>query len=128
VKERGKNSVQLNGGVSGIAGSFIGFSYATNNFLGLGETLSISSQLGSGDTFHVISGYRSPETNQMLAERSDGVARHSLHMDGKAIDIRIPGRDLTHLRDAALNLRSGGVGFYPGSQFVHVDIGRVRKW
>ncbi len=88
----------------------------------------ISSQLGSGDTFHVISGYRSPETNQMLAERSDGVARHSLHMDGKAIDIRIPGRDLTHLRDAAFNLRSGGVGFYPGSQFVHVDIGRVRKW
>jgi uncharacterized protein YcbK (DUF882 family) len=64
----------------------------------------------------------------MLAERSDGVARHSLHMDGKAIDIRIPGCDLTHLRDAALNLRSGGVGFYPGSQFVHVDIGRVRKW
>jgi uncharacterized protein YcbK (DUF882 family) len=88
----------------------------------------IGALVGSGDTFHVISGYRSPETNQMLAAHSDGVARHSLHMDGKAIDIRIPGRDLTQVRDAALNLRSGGVGFYPGSQFVHVDIGRVRSW
>jgi uncharacterized protein YcbK (DUF882 family) len=88
----------------------------------------IGSRLGSGDTFHVISGYRSPETNQMLAARSDGVASHSLHMDGKAIDIRIPGRDLTHVRDAALSLQSGGVGFYPSSQFVHVDIGRVRRW
>ncbi|HEV2007338.1 MAG TPA: DUF882 domain-containing protein [Burkholderiales bacterium] len=88
----------------------------------------LCSLVGSGDTFHVISGYRSPETNQMLAAHSDGVAKHSLHMDGKAIDIRIPGRDLTQLRNAALNLRSGGVGFYPGSQFVHVDIGRVRSW
>jgi uncharacterized protein YcbK (DUF882 family) len=88
----------------------------------------ICSLVGGGDTFHVISGYRSPETNQMLAERSNGVAKHSLHMDGKAIDIRIPGRDLTHVRNAALKLRAGGVGFYPSSQFVHVDIGRVRSW
>lgn len=88
----------------------------------------ITSLTGSNDTLHVISGYRSPQTNRTLADRSDGVARHSLHMDGKAIDLRIPGRDLQRLRNAALSLRGGGVGFYPLSQFVHVDVGRVRAW
>jgi uncharacterized protein YcbK (DUF882 family) len=83
---------------------------------------------GSNDTLHVISGYRSPQTNRTLADRSDGVSRHSLHMEGKAIDIRIPGRDLQRLRNAALSLRAGGVGFYPLSRFVHVDVGRVRAW
>ena len=81
-----------------------------------------------GDTLHVISGYRSPLTNQTLVDQSGGVAKHSLHMDGQAIDIRIPGRDLSLLRDSALSLRSGGVGYYPKSQFVHVDTGRVRSW
>jgi uncharacterized protein YcbK (DUF882 family) len=88
----------------------------------------IASLVGTGDTVHVISGYRSPETNRILADQFDGIAKHSLHMGGKAIDIRIPGRDLTNVRNVALSLRSGGVGFYPKSQFVHVDIGRVRSW
>jgi uncharacterized protein YcbK (DUF882 family) len=88
----------------------------------------ITSLTGKNDTLHVISGYRSPVTNRTLADRSDDVSRRSLHMDGKAIDIRIPGRDLQTLRNAALSLRGGGVGFYPHSQFVHVDIGRVRAW
>ncbi len=87
--------------------------------------------LGTDQPFHVISGYRSPETNSMLRERGgsgSGVATHSLHMDGKAIDIRVPGITLAHLRDSATSLRLGGVGFYPGSNFVHVDTGRVRSW
>jgi uncharacterized protein YcbK (DUF882 family) len=88
----------------------------------------LTSLTGTHDTLHVISGYRSPQTNRTLADRSDGVSRHSLHLEGKAIDIRIPGRDLQRLRNAALSLRGGGVGFYPLSQFVHVDVGRVRAW
>jgi uncharacterized protein YcbK (DUF882 family) len=88
----------------------------------------ITNLVSPGDTLHVISGYRSPQSNQALADQSDGVAKHSMHMEGKAIDIRIPGRDLTQLRDSALSLQSGGVGFYPKSQFVHVDTGRVRHW
>jgi uncharacterized protein YcbK (DUF882 family) len=78
--------------------------------------------------FEVISGYRSPHTNAALRGRSNGVAARSLHMDGRAIDIRAPGLKLTTLRDAALDARLGGVGFYPGSNFVHVDTGRVRRW
>jgi uncharacterized protein YcbK (DUF882 family) len=81
--------------------------------------------------YHVISGYRSPITNAMLRERGgahSGVASHSLHMVGKAIDIRVPGIPLDDLRRAARSLKLGGVGFYPASNFVHVDIGRVRYW
>lgn len=81
--------------------------------------------------FHVISGYRAPETNAMLRERGGdhtGVASKSLHMVGKAIDIRLPGVKLEHLRAAAKSLKLGGVGFYPTSNFVHVDTGRVRYW
>lgn len=85
-------------------------------------------RLGSSQPFHVISGYRSPRTNAMLHAKSSGVAVHSLHMVGKAIDIRVPGRPLTELRTAALALRRGGVGYYPKSDFVHVDTGRVRHW
>ncbi|MEO6560229.1 MAG: DUF882 domain-containing protein [Oxalobacteraceae bacterium] len=88
----------------------------------------MSAQVGPKNTLHVISGYRSPQTNQLLADRSDGVAKHSLHLEGKAIDIRVPGRDLNSVRKAALGLRGGGVGFYPDSQFVHIDTGRVRSW
>lgn len=87
--------------------------------------------LGTDQPFHVISGYRTPETNAMLQERGgsqSGVATHSLHMDGKAIDIRVPGIKLAHLRDSAKSLKIGGVGYYPGSDFVHVDTGRVRYW
>lgn len=77
---------------------------------------------------HIISGYRSPATNAMLAARSGGVAKHSMHLDGKATDIRIPGRELAQIRRVALMLEGGGVGYYPGSDFVHVDVGRVRQW
>lgn len=77
---------------------------------------------------HVISGYRSPQTNAMLAARSGGVARRSYHMKGMAIDIALPGVELRDLRHAALGLKSGGVGYYPNSGFVHLDTGRVRHW
>lgn len=76
----------------------------------------------------IISGYRTPETNAMLAARSDGVAHHSLHMDGLALDWRVPGRTLEQLHQVALAMRGGGVGYYPSSDFVHVDVGRVRYW
>lgn len=88
----------------------------------------ITTMVSPGETLHVISGYRSPKSNQALAVQSNGVAKHSLHMDGKAIDIRMPGRNLAYLRDSALSLKRGGVGYYPESQFVHVDTGRVRSW
>jgi uncharacterized protein YcbK (DUF882 family) len=78
--------------------------------------------------FHVISGYRSPKTNEKLHRLGNGVATHSLHMRGKAIDIRLPGVELKHLRQAALSLHSGGVGYYPKSNFIHVDTGRPRFW
>ncbi len=84
--------------------------------------------LETREPFHVISGYRSPQTNAMLASLGDGVAQNSLHLDGMAIDIRVPGRRLRHVRAAALSLRRGGVGYYPRSNFVHVDTGRVRTW
>lgn len=85
--------------------------------------------LGSRRSFEVISGYRCPTTNTRLREtRSGGVAKHSLHMEGLAIDVRLPGVSLADLRDAALSLRAGGVGFYPRDQFVHLDTGRIRSW
>lgn len=76
----------------------------------------------------IISGYRSPKTNQKLREMGHGVAKRSLHMQGKAIDIRIPGINLGQVRKAALALKSGGVGYYPKSGFIHIDVGRVRQW
>jgi uncharacterized protein YcbK (DUF882 family) len=82
----------------------------------------------SPEMFHIISGYRSPATNARLRENSHGVAGHSLHMLGKAADIRLPGYSLSSLRQAAVDLKGGGVGYYPGSDFVHVDVGRVRYW
>lgn len=88
----------------------------------------INARLETGEPFEVISGYRSPQTNAMLHERSSGVAAKSLHMQGMAIDIRVPGRDLGYLHATAVGLRAGGVGYYPASDFVHVDVGRVRYW
>ncbi len=85
--------------------------------------------LGANQPFQVISGYRCPKTNDRLRKTGGGgVAKRSLHMDGKAIDIRMPGVPLTDLRDAALSLKAGGVGTYMRDQFVHVDTGRVRSW
>ncbi len=78
--------------------------------------------------FHVISAYRSPKTNAMLRQNSSGVAKKSWHMQGKAIDVRLPGRHLEQLHTAALKLRVGGVGYYPKSDFIHVDTGPVRSW
>lgn len=79
-------------------------------------------------SFQVISGYRSPQTNALLCERSGEVAKHSLHMQGMAIDIRLADVELDHLHKAAMSLGRGGVGFYPDSNFVHVDVGPVRSW
>ena len=83
---------------------------------------------GSRLPFQVICGYRSPETNRMLASRSEKVSPRSLHLQGKAIDIRLGDISLTALRNTAIRLRRGGVGFYPESDFVHVDTGRFRTW
>lgn len=88
----------------------------------------LQQNLGSAASYHIISAYRSPVTNALLRKRSKGVAKRSMHMQGKAIDIRLPGVQLKHLRQAALSLRAGGVGYYPKSDFVHVDTGRVRYW
>jgi uncharacterized protein YcbK (DUF882 family) len=87
--------------------------------------------LETDQPFHIISGYRSPATNTLLRTRGGshtGVASKSLHMVGKAIDIRVPGVRLDNLRVAARSLKLGGVGYYPSSNFVHVDTGRVRFW
>lgn len=88
----------------------------------------LNGRLGHAHPLHVISGYRCPETNAMLARRSNQVARNSYHVKGMAIDVRSPAVPLTHLRDAALDLGWGGVGYYPGSDFVHLDTGPVRSW
>ena len=85
-------------------------------------------RLGSSRPFAVISGYRSPKTNARLASESGGVASHSLHMRGQAIDVRLADRPIDQLRQAGLELRGGGVGFYPRSDFVHLDVGPVRRW
>jgi uncharacterized protein YcbK (DUF882 family) len=89
----------------------------------------VQTALGSSSPYEIISGYRDPGTNERLRQtRSGGVARHSLHMEGRAIDVRLPGVALADLRDAALSLRAGGVGFYARDRFVHLDTGRVRAW
>lgn len=84
--------------------------------------------LGVNKPFHIVSGYRSPETNASMRRHSRGVARNSLHMQGKAVDIRIEGVSSRQIRDAALALQIGGVGYYPGSNFVHLDTGDIRTW
>jgi uncharacterized protein YcbK (DUF882 family) len=84
----------------------------------------------SGGEIDVICGYRTPWSNEFLRTRSPhtGVAQHSLHMQAEAIDIRLPGIPTSELRDAALRLHRGGVGYYRSSDFVHIDVGRVRRW
>jgi uncharacterized protein YcbK (DUF882 family) len=82
----------------------------------------------SAKPFNLVSGYRSPQTNAMLAAQNEGVARHSMHIEGKAADINLPGRQLSILQRIALAMRFGGVGYYPQSGFVHVDTGRIRHW
>jgi uncharacterized protein YcbK (DUF882 family) len=89
----------------------------------------LTTVLGNPDLeIDVICGYRTPWSNEFLRTHGHDVARHSLHMQAMAIDIRVPGVPTTKLRDAALELHRGGVGYYAASDFVHVDVGRVRRW
>lgn len=88
----------------------------------------IQKLIGTESEVIVISGYRSPVTNASLRSGSTGVAKKSLHMEGKAIDFRLDGVKLSTVRDAAISLKAGGVGYYPGSNFVHIDTGAVRSW
>jgi uncharacterized protein YcbK (DUF882 family) len=88
----------------------------------IGKTLDTSCH------FEVYSGYRSPKTNAMLRRANSEVAAHSLHMEGEAVDITLPGRSLKQLYQASLAMRAGGVGYYPDADFLHVDVGRVRQW
>jgi uncharacterized protein YcbK (DUF882 family) len=78
--------------------------------------------------FHIISGYRTPETNAMLCRESGNVAKNSLHIQGKAVDIRLPDRKISAIRRVAVSLKKGGVGYYPSENFVHVDVGDIRCW
>lgn len=88
----------------------------------------LRSGIGTSGPFHVICGYRTAGTNERLRERSSGVAKNSQHIQGKAIDVRLAGVPCDALRDAAIALGRGGVGFYAKSDFVHVDTGRPRTW
>jgi len=88
----------------------------------------ISRKVGAKQPFEIISGYRSPQSNKSLSKQSRGVAKNSYHMQGKAVDLRLPGVPLRAVRKAALELRMGGVGYYAKSDFVHIDSGKVRSW
>ena len=88
----------------------------------------LRSTLRSSQPIQVVCGYRSPETNEMLRETTEGVAANSLHMVGEAVDLRVIDRPLRYVHRVAVSLKAGGVGYYPRSNFVHVDVGRVRYW
>lgn len=89
---------------------------------------SVHEMTGSSAPYDVISGYRSPKTNAMLRKASSGVAKKSLHMSGRAIDVRLPDFATTRIRDLAKSIQAGGVGYYSKSNFVHMDTGSVRSW
>ena len=88
----------------------------------------VDQRLGGGHEIHVISGFRSAAYNAWLVRHGSGVSPHSLHLVGRAIDVRFPALPLAQVRRAALDLESGGVGYYPTSDFVHLDCGRIRSW
>ncbi|MCI5141610.1 MAG: DUF882 domain-containing protein [Candidatus Electrothrix sp. ATG1] len=88
----------------------------------------VQQEMGCNSTYEIISGYRSSATNNKLRSRSRGVAKRSLHMKGMAVDVRLSGQNTRMVRDCAVALRSGGVGYYAASDFVHIDTGRVRTW
>lgn len=96
----------------------------------LDQLVLLNQKLDNRKPLHIISGFRSQKTNQYLRSKSQGggVAKYSLHMDGRAIDIRIPGYNTTELYKTAASLRAGGVGFYPGLKFIHMDTGQVKYW
>lgn len=88
----------------------------------------LQSHVGNRGAIDIVCGYRSPETNAMMHEASAGVAAHSMHIEGRAMDIRMPGTRLGSIRKVAVALKMGGVGYYPHDDFVHIDSGPVRKW
>ena len=88
----------------------------------------LQNRIETRGAFHAMSAYRSRETNDMLRRNGERAAKHSLHMEGKAVDVRMPGRDVKYLHRAAMRLKAGGVGYYPRSNFVHLDVGPVRHW
>ena len=88
----------------------------------------VLTRVGNHGEVHIISGYRSPRSNTKLRKRSKGVAGGSLHMQGRALDFRLPGTDIAVLRDTALAMKRGGVGYYKKSDFIQIDTGRVRFW
>ncbi len=88
----------------------------------------VAAALDAREPFHVVSGYRSARTNEMLRRQGRDAAKHSFHLDGRAVDVRLPGTRLDDLRRAARDLRAGGVGHYPDPGFVHLDTGPVRTW
>lgn len=94
----------------------------------LDQLYDLKLRLGVSRPFNIISGYRSPATNANLRRHSDGVAKHSLHMQGRAVDIRLEGYDVRTIRNAALSMQRGGVGYYSESNFVHLDTGDFRTW
>ena len=94
----------------------------------LDQLYELKLRLGVSRPFNIISAYRSPETNANLRKHSDGVAKNSLHMQGRAVDIRLDGYHASTIRDAALSMGRGGVGYYPSSNFVHLDTGDTRTW
>jgi uncharacterized protein YcbK (DUF882 family) len=93
-----------------------------------GLLVDLAEATGHEARYELISGYRSPRTNEKLHSQGHAVAEHSQHMEGRAMDVRLIGCELTVLRDAALKAARGGVGYYPSSNFVHIDTGRVRAW
>ncbi|MGR8929320.1 MAG: YcbK family protein [Gammaproteobacteria bacterium] len=94
----------------------------------LDQLFDLKQMMGINKPFEIVCGYRSPFTNANLRKHSSGVANNSLHMQGRAIDVRVEGKDIRHLRNAAIALRRGGVGYYPKSEFVHLDTGKFRTW
>jgi len=92
------------------------------------DLYSLYDLLGTTERIHVLSGYRTKATNAKLRSRSSGVAKYSLHMEGRALDLNVPGKTPKQIREAAISMGSGGVGYYPSSGFVHIDTGNVRAW
>jgi uncharacterized protein YcbK (DUF882 family) len=92
------------------------------------QAFALSRKFAKDQPFEILSGFRTEETNLELRHRSRRVARHSLHIEAKAIDLRLPGVPTRQLRAAALSLHEGGVGYYPARGFVHIDSGPVRRW
>ncbi len=88
----------------------------------------LNQELGNSKPFHIISGYRTPKSNALLRKRNKGVAKKSLHIYGKAVDIHVPSYDLRDVRRAAIRLKGGGVGYYPHSNSLHLDVGSIRYW